>query len=71
MMQKYIFLICIISFSFFEVYSKKFSFIQIADDNCKDDSFLPNGGNVKIIGRYIIKEGVTWLVQSGAAIEFI
>ena len=62
--------IYIISLSFFEIYSKKLNFSQIAVDNCRDESFLPDGGNVKLIGRYIIKEGVTWLVQSGAAIEF-
>ena len=70
MQQKYIIFIYIILLSFFEIYSKKLSFSLIADDNCKDNSFLPNGENVKLIGRYIIKEGTTWLVQSGAAIEF-
>jgi len=70
MVQKYFLLIYIISLSFFEIYSKKLSLSQIADDSCKDDSFLPNGENVKLIGRYIIKESTTWLVQSGAAIEF-
>ena len=70
MLQKYMLFICIISLSFFEIHSKKLSFSQIAEDSCKDEAFLPNGGNVKLIGRYIIKEGTTWLAQSGAAIEF-
>ena len=70
MIQKYIPFIFIILLSFFEIHSKKLGFSQIANDNCKDESFLPNGGNVKLIGRYIIKERTTWLVQSGAAIEF-
>lgn len=67
MKAKYIFSIYIISFFFLKINSKTLSFNQIADDNCKDSSFLADDENVKLIGRYIIKEGITWLVQSGAA----
>jgi len=37
---------------------------------CKDSTFLPIKENVKITGRYYQNEDVTWLVQSGSAVEF-
>ena len=39
-------------------------------DTCKDLSFAPTKENVKIIGRYYQAEEITWVVQSGSAIEF-
>ena len=39
-------------------------------DNCKDLTFLPVKENVKIIGRYYQKNDITWVVQSGSAVEF-
>ena len=44
--------------------------VFIKAEDCKDYSFLPNEEIVKFIGRYVIKNEVTWLVQSGSAIEF-
>ena len=44
--------------------------VFINAEDCKDYSFLPNEEIVKFIGRYVIKNEVTWLVQSGSAIEF-
>lgn len=39
-------------------------------DSCKDLNLTPTKENVKLIGRYYQNDGVTWLVQSGSAIEF-
>lgn len=33
-------------------------------------SYSATAENVKLIGRNVIKDGVTWLVQSGSAVEF-
>ena len=33
-------------------------------------AFRATEENVKLIGRYIIKDGITWLVQSGSSAEF-
>ena len=46
------------------------SYLQKAEEECKDFTFAPTKENVKIIGRYYQKEDITWLVQSGTAIEF-
>jgi lysophospholipase L1-like esterase len=43
---------------------------NLLDDVCNDKQFLSNVNNVKFIGRYSIKDEITWLVQSGSAIEF-
>jgi len=42
----------------------------LAADACKDLSFLPTKENVKITGRYFQKNDITWVVQSGSAVEF-
>lgn len=39
-------------------------------DECEEREFQPNEENVKITGRYLIKENITWLIQSGSSIEF-
>ncbi len=39
-------------------------------ESCKDITFLPIKDNVKIIGRYYQKDDITWVVQSGSAVEF-
>ena len=43
---------------------------EINSTECREESFLPNEENVKLIGRHYINETITWLVQSGSAIEF-
>ena len=48
---------------------QKSKFVSLAD-SCKDLTFTPTKENVKLIGRYYQNDGVTWLVQSGSAIEF-
>ena len=53
----------------------KISFLQKLqmappEDSCKDLSFDPTEENVKIIGRFYQKDDITWVVQSGSAIEF-
>ena len=40
------------------------------EEECKDISFTPTKENVKLIGRFYQNEDITWLVQSGSAIEF-
>ena len=42
----------------------------LAVDACKDLTFLPTKENVKITGRYFQKNDITWVVQSGSAVEF-
>ena len=37
---------------------------------CADLTFTPTKENVKIMGRYYENEDITWLVQSGSAVEF-
>ena len=37
---------------------------------CKEESFIANEDNVKLIGRYHINNSIIWLVQSGSSIEF-
>lgn len=37
---------------------------------CKDITFIPVKDNVKLIGRYYQKNDITWVVQSGSAVEF-
>ena len=67
-MLKKLFFIYIIFINSLFTFSKK---IQILDsEDCKEKTFLANEDNVKLIGRYIIKDDITWLVQSGSAIEF-
>ena len=39
-------------------------------DSCKDFTFTPTKENVKIIGRYYQEKDITWIVQSGSALEF-
>ena len=39
-------------------------------DSCKDYTFTPSKENVKIVGRYYQEKDITWIVQSGSALEF-
>ena len=39
-------------------------------ENCQDFTFLPTKENVKIMGRFYQKNDITWIVQSGSAVEF-
>ena len=39
-------------------------------DNCENFIFSPTKENVKIIGRFYQHKDITWLIQSGSAIEF-
>ena len=73
MVKNSIILIYILAFNFFLINPKKLDislFQKAASEDCKDISISPNPDNVKFIGRYIIKNEVTWLVQGGSAIEF-
>ena len=57
---------------FFLIYSIiLFSFIkEINCSTCREESYVANEDNVKLIGRYLIDDSITWLVQSGSSIEF-
>ncbi len=52
----------------------KRSLLASDDDNenaeIKTVSYTADANNVKLIGRTLAKNGVTWLVQSGSAVEF-
>jgi hypothetical protein len=43
---------------------------KLINNEFKQISIKPELSNVKYIGRYLIKEGITYLLQSGSAIEF-
>ena len=43
---------------------------KLINNGFKQISIKPELSNVKYIGRYLIKEDITYLVQSGSAIEF-
>jgi hypothetical protein len=43
---------------------------EINCSTCKEESYVANEDNVKLIGRYHIDSSITWLVQSGSSIEF-
>ena len=42
----------------------------VKSEKCEEKTISPNSENVKFIGRFYIKEEVTWLVLSGSSIEF-
>ena len=63
--------ICGINSSFLENKNKAFlKEEKLSLEECKESTLIPNSDNVKFIGRFYIKEEVTWLVLSGSAIEF-
>ena len=45
-------------------------FKEMNCSTCKEESFIANEDNVKLIGRYHMNNSITWLVQSGSSIEF-
>ena len=75
MTYKYLFIILLLLFGIIEIFSKKINIPilaqeEISSENCKDTTIVPNSKNVKFIGRFYIKDEVTWLVLSGSSIEF-
>ena len=62
----YLFIIINFSFSIILDFSEKSTKIE----NYEYLSFFPSNDNVKIIGRYYQNNNITWLVQSGSALEF-
>ena len=73
-MKKIVYILQVgILLAFFYLYfSKKISYLKNIEgnDKCEIFTFLPIESNVKIIGRYYQFNNVTWIVQSGSAIEF-
>lgn len=69
-MPKYLFLFLFIISNF--SFCKIFDFLSNIQkkENCENLSFIPIDANVKIIGRYYQNNNITWLVQSGSALEF-
>lgn len=70
-----LFLLLIIFFNMNMIFSKKMNMLlleqeKISAENCKDITLSTNSENVKFLGRFYIKDEVTWLVLSGSAIEF-
>lgn len=65
-MKRHSLLILVIIYSYLFICLIK----EINSTECREESFLPNEENVKLIGRHYINETITWLVQSGSAIEF-
>ena len=45
-------------------------YIENINVECVEKTFLPNEENVKITGRFLQKDDITWLIQSGSSIEF-
>ena len=43
---------------------------KVKSEDCKEMTLIPNSENVKFIGRFYIKDEITWLVLSGSSIEF-
>ena len=75
MMNKSLFFILIISMIFKVIIAKKMNISLLEKDiekseKCEEITIAPNTQNVKYIGRFYIKEEITWLVLSGSAIEF-
>ena len=65
-MHPFVFFISLLSLSF--CYANN---LELLADSCKDFAFPPTKENVKIIGRYYRdEEDITWVVQSGSAVEF-
>ena len=75
MAYNFFFLIIMALFGVDVIFSKKNNIIILtqekrSSENCKDTTIIPNLENVKFIGRFYIKEDITWLVLSGSSIEF-
>lgn len=75
MKYKCIFFIAIIFLNINDVFGRKMSISlleqeKIKSEDCKEMTLIPNSENVKFIGRFYIKDEITWLVLSGSSIEF-
>ena len=73
MFNKYTFLLVF----FLEVNAllKKESFIsfqkeKISSEKCQETSIIPDSNKVKYIGRFYVKDDITWLTLSGSSLEF-
>ena len=75
MKNTYLLFLFILSINISELFQKKITTTLLSQDkvsseNCNDITLSPNSENVKFIGRFYIKDKITWLVLSGSAIEF-
>lgn len=75
MKYKYIYFIAIIFLNINGIFGKKMSISlleqeKVKSEDCKEMTLTPNSENVKFIGRFYIKDEITWLVLSGSSIEF-
>ena len=75
MKYKCLFFIAIIFLNINDIFGKKMSISlleqeKVKSEDCKEMTLIPNSENVKFIGRFYIKDEITWLVLSGSSIEF-
>ena len=75
MKNKYLLFLFILTVNISELFQKKITTTllsqeKVSSENCNDITLSPNSENVKFIGRFYIKDKITWLVLSGSAIEF-
>ena len=75
MKNRFLIFLFILSVNISEIFQKKITTTLLSQDkasseNCEDITLSPNSENVKFIGRFYIKDKITWLVLSGSAIEF-
>ena len=73
MKHKYIFFIAFIFLNINNIFGRKMSLLEqekVKSEDCKEMTLIPNSENVKFIGRFYIKDEITWLVLSGSSIEF-
>lgn len=73
MINKYIFVFFIYCLSINIILTFKTSNIlseKDLDDKYKEITIIPDSTNTKYIGRFFIKDGITYLAQSGSALEF-
>ena len=72
MKKYYIFSIYLLSLSFIIINSKKLDIFNLQQESNEEEEYIfsPKSEYVRFIGRYIIKDDIMWLTQSGSGIEF-